>query len=124
MNHRSAHEQRIKTRPRAPRAGNRRREVRYAMTITDQAEADAYFEACVQHTISFGKPRAEAEKIERSNIGYYGGYYDHETMARTQRLFRCAHPIFGGIAEKGPPTPDEALNAGLRAGYDAKRGAR
>lgn len=93
----------------------------YAMSVTDQAEADAYFEACVQHTMSFGKSREEAEKIERSNIGYYGGYYDHETMARTQRLFRCAHPVFGAIAEKGPPTPDEALNAGLRAGYDARR---
>lgn len=69
-----------------------------AMKITEQAEADAYFEACVEHTMRFGHSRERAEEIERANIGYYGGYYDAETMARTQRLFRCAHPLFGVIA--------------------------
>lgn len=84
------------------------------MKITDQIEADAYFEKCVEHTMScFGKTRAEAEKIERANLGYFAGYYDNETRARVERLFHCAHPIFGAIAENGPPTADQALQAGL-----------
>jgi hypothetical protein len=91
-----------------------------AMRMTEQAEADAYFERCVEHTMRFGKSLAEAESIERANLGYFAGYYDAETRARVERLFRCAHPIFGAIAERGQPTAAEALAAGVRA---ASRGA-
>ena len=67
-----------------------------AMTIVDQAEADDYFERCVEHHVrAFGVPRAEAEIIERSNLGYWAGYYDHATRERVERLFNCAHWIFG-----------------------------
>lgn len=84
------------------------------MRITDQAEADAYFEICVQHAMGRGKTRAEAEQIERRNLGYYAGYYDHETRARVEQLFKCAHPVFGSIAQNGPPTPQDAFDAGVR----------
>lgn len=84
-----------------------------AMKIADQAEADAYFERCVEHTMTrFGRPRWEAEEIERANLGYYAGYFDNETRRRVERLFRCGHPIFGKIAAVGAPTPEEALQAG------------
>jgi len=67
-----------------------------AMQITEQAEADKYFELCVEHTMRISqKSRQEAEDIERSNLGYYAGYYDAETMKRVNRLFHCTHPIFG-----------------------------
>ena len=72
-----------------------------AMAITDQEEADVYFEVCMEHCMRFGKSREEAEKIEKENLGYYAGYYNDETMARVNRLFRTRHPIFGNIA----PTP-------------------
>jgi len=94
-----------------------------AMEIRDQAEADTYFEFLVQHNIHWSKKefgtahtRAEAERIERSNLGYYAGYYDHSVRERVERLFRCAHPVFGSIAEKGPPTAEQALEAGLKMG--------
>lgn len=94
-----------------------------AMTITDQAEADAYFAACVEHAMhAFGKEREEAEKVERVNLGYYAGYYDNETRARVERLYRCAHPVFGAIAEKGAPHPDFALLAGVMRGAGIRRG--
>ena len=93
-----------------------------AMQMTDQATADAYFEECVQHCMSHGRSRAEAENIERSNLGYYAGYYDDETRQRVERLFKCAHPIFGKIAENGAPTVKEAFDAGLRKGVRAARG--
>lgn len=91
-----------------------------AMKITDQAEADAYFVVCVEDTMRFGKSRAEAEVIERANLGYYAGYHNTETRARVERLFRCAHPIFGAIADRGEPTLPEAFEVGRRVAPNAK----
>ena len=71
-----------------------------AMKITDQAAADEYFEACVEQTMRHGYPRAEAERIERTNLAYYAGYYDDETRERVERLFRCVHPVFGAISQE------------------------
>lgn len=89
-----------------------------AMKITDQAEADRYFDACVQHCMKHGgHSRERAEAIERSNLGYFAGYYDSETMARVNRLFRTTHPIFGNSV----PTADEAMQAGINM---AKKGGR
>ena len=93
-----------------------------AMKINDQKEADDYFEKCVEHTMSFGRTREEAEGIERENLAYYAGYYDDETRLRVERLFRCAHPIFGKAAN-GTPSPEEAFEMGRRAGNDLKRSA-
>lgn len=72
-----------------------------AMAITDQSEADEYFEACVQHSVhAGGMTREAAEIIERANLGYYAGYYDHETRACVEKLFQCEHPFFGAIGKK------------------------
>ncbi len=90
-----------------------------AMDITDQAEADTYLEALVERNMRFGTiSRFAAEKIERDNLGYFAWHHDVETRLRIERLFRCAHPIFGP-ASKGRPTADEALEAGVRAGKGA-----
>ena len=83
-----------------------------AMKIKDQSEADIYFEECVQHTMRQGKSRAEAEKVERSSLSYYAGYYDAATRERVERLFQCAHPIVGAIAEREQPTPEKAFEMG------------
>lgn len=91
-----------------------------AMKITEQVEADAYFERCVEHTMSFGKGREEAESIERQNLGYFAGYCSHETRHQVERLFRCSHPIFGAIAKVGAPTPEEAFQIGLERGQAAR----
>lgn len=86
-----------------------------AMEITDQAEADAYFEEMVKHCMIFGKTREEAEKIERSNLGYYACYHGDEARERVERLFNCEHPIFGKIKDNGQPTQREALMSGIIA---------
>jgi hypothetical protein len=94
-----------------------------AMELTEQPDADAYFEKCIEHTMRFDKnTRERAESIERANLGYYAGYYSNETRARVERLFHCAHPIFGEIAVKGPPTPEEALAKGIEMGRAAANG--
>ena len=97
------------------------------MEITSQAEADKYFEKLVNHQMMFGvlrHERAEAEQIERSNLGYYAGYYDSETRERVERLFKCAHPVFGAIAANGIPTVKEALAAGVVAAKAGLKMAR
>ena len=84
-----------------------------AMKITDQKEANEYFEECIEHCMSFGKSREQAEDIERQNLGYWAGYYDHETRLRVEKLFSCKHPVFG-LAEDGAPTPEEAFDLGRK----------
>lgn len=100
-----------------------------AMEITDQKEADVYFERLVsdrlgqrnKHVGALGRmSREEAEKIERGNLGYYAGYHGNETRERVERLFKCEHPIFGSIAQRGAPTAEEAFIIGVVA---AKNGS-
>lgn len=93
-----------------------------AMEITDQAEADAYFEKLVIYEMNYHNMRREgAERIQRENLGYYAGFYSAETRERVERLFKCEHPVFGKISEKGQPTPEEAYQTGLKLGKKLKR---
>lgn len=82
-----------------------------AMKMTDASEANDYFEALVEYAMRFGRSREEAEKVERSNLGYYAGYYNLETRLRVERLFGCEHPFFGSAMD-GQPTPGEAFEIG------------
>lgn len=90
-----------------------------AMQITDEADAQQYladYVAYIQQALD-REPRNDnqtAAQIAGINLGYYAGYYDHETRIRVERLFCCAHPIFGGAA-KHEPSRDECLSAGKAA---------
>ena len=88
-----------------------------AMDIDNQADADAYFAALVaRNKEHFGQDEEEAATIHRSNLGYYAGYYDNETRERVEHLFKCAHPLFGAIADKGAPRAKEAFAMGQTCG--------
>ena len=87
-----------------------------AMFIIKQDEADAYFQKCVTHCMGLGNDREEAEEIERDALGYFAGYFSQEVRARVERLFKCKHPVFGAIAENGPPEALQAFEAGFRIG--------
>ena len=63
-----------------------------AMEITDQGKADAYFEECVQHTMSFGKNRAEAEDIERQNPGVLCGLLQQRDPQENREAFSMCAP--------------------------------
>ena len=82
------------------------------MIITDQAEADEYFEALVERSMRSGVRRDEAIRVEKINLGYFAGYCGYETMKRVNRLFRTTHPIFGDVA----PTAEEAFRKGYEIG--------
>ena len=87
-----------------------------AMEITEQDDADQYLEAYIlfiqEHE---GKDRTQAKYLAKTNLGYFAGYGNNEDRKRIERLFKCAHPIFGK-AEEHVPTPEEAFNAGVRMG--------
>jgi hypothetical protein len=97
-----------------------------AMEIVSQWEADAYFDALVDHQMRWSaryrplrQTREEAENHERSNLGYYSGYYSHDVRARVERLFRCVHPMFGSV-QNVTRTPEEIF----QMGQDWARGIR
>lgn len=92
----------------------------YAMQITNEGEALEYLNACIEHTMSFGHSRGEAERIEKANLGYYAGYYDNETRQRVERLFACAHPVFGKASDV-PVDPTAALLSGVVRAVNATR---
>jgi hypothetical protein len=67
-----------------------------AMKVKTEAEAREYFEACVRHNMAASNhTREQAERIERVNISYFAGYFNHATQARVEKLYGAAHPIFG-----------------------------
>src|SRR5579862_9460169 len=95
-----------------------------AMEVAAQEEADKIFDRMVTLCISEKRmPRQRAEKIQRENLGYFAGYHGDETRRRVERLFKCAHPVFGAISENGPPTPKQAFAAGLKMGTKARLAA-
>ena len=90
-----------------------------AMEITDQQEADEFFDSLVSGSMyAFSMSREDTEALVRHNLGYIAGYYDNETRERVERLFKCEHPVFGSIEENGPPTMEAAFQAGLSMGKE------
>jgi hypothetical protein len=89
-----------------------------AMKITDPEDAHQYFTEYVKHIqkyldIDSSDNNMTAEDIAKLNLGYFAGYYDNETRKRVEKLFMCAHPIFGSIKNNGAPTPEEAFKMGF-----------
>jgi hypothetical protein len=92
-----------------------------AMKITEQEDADEYFESLIQYEVDrFGKKREDAISDMKSNLGYYAGYYDRATMIRVEELFGSLHPILGSVKNKDY-TPEELIKMGKDwADSDAK----
>jgi hypothetical protein len=91
-----------------------------AMEIKTRSEAMGYLDAYVafiQKDIDANKfdPDGQtAAEIARHNLGYWAGYYGNDVRRRVEKLFSCAHPIFGSIAKNGIPTSREAFEMGLQ----------
>ncbi|HEV7700512.1 MAG TPA: hypothetical protein VGO43_09825 [Pyrinomonadaceae bacterium] len=93
-----------------------------AMEVQTQEEADEMFGMLVRHSEAWGLTRGKAIEQEKANLGYFAGYCDAETRERVERLFKCKHPFFGAIAEKGPPDPETAFNIGRAIGTAMSKG--
>ena len=96
-----------------------------AMEVSTRAEADAMFERLVKECME-KRPcdRKTAVSIQRQNLGYFAGYYSREVRARVERLYHCAHPIFGPVADNGQPTTEQAFQAGVAAGKAMRKAKR
>jgi hypothetical protein len=99
-----------------------------AMKIESQAEADAYFDECVDHRIRLlsldGKTidKLEAGRLERNDIAYFAGYYSRETRARVEKLFRCEHPYLGSVKDNPQLTQEELFAKGVEIGRRLRKG--
>lgn len=68
------------------------------MVITDQADADQYFNNLVQAMMAeLNLKQDEAESIVRYNIGYYANYYSVEKRERAYELYKTNYPIFPNL---------------------------
>ena len=86
---------------------------------TDKHKAGIFFNAYVDWVRDAnGCSREDAEKIVKSNFGYYSGYFDKKVSDIIYSTYCCEHPIFG----KRPfdISPEDAYLAGLEAGYKYK----
>jgi hypothetical protein len=91
-----------------------------AMEVKTAEEAAEYYEALIDWMMTYWhEDRAKAEGIVKQNLGYFAGYYDHETRLRVEELYNCQHPVFGA-ASAGAPTPEEAFEAGKRMAEESK----
>ena len=84
-------------------------------------EAHEFFKAYVKAVIDENDEvysLEEAERIAKSNLGYWAGYYNEETCVIIYETYRCEHPIFG----KKPfnTSPDVAFKKGYEMGTNSK----
>jgi hypothetical protein len=90
-----------------------------AMKIKTKREATAYFTKLIAIHLE-AKPTDSIERaveVQKSNLGYFAGYYDAATRDRVYKLFKAAHPIFG----TAHPTPEEAFEMGKKWADKSKR---
>ena len=81
-----------------------------AMDLQTSQDAADYLEELIEWAVAeHGQTREEAREIQPTNLGYFAGYYDRETMERVFRIFGAEHPIFG-LANV---TPEQAFQAGV-----------
>lgn len=82
--------------------------------IIDQHEADEYFLALVERNLRIYPEHDldEAIKVEKSNIGYYAGYFSSQTALRMELLFNTQHPILGSAKNYYAMSTEEIIEAG------------
>ena len=81
----------------------------------NKEEAQEFFKEYI-HYISKenGCSLEEAERIAKSNFGYFAGYYDQEVCDIIYSTFECAHPIFGN--KPFSISAEDAYKKGLEIG--------
>jgi len=82
----------------------------------DPAAAAEWFAALVEHHVRLSPkwdsgPHTieEATAMEKSNIGYFAGYYGEAERRKVAEVYGAIHPVFGN---NFAPTAVEALAAG------------
>jgi len=82
-------------------------------------EAQVYFAEYVQHILNVNdkvNTIEEAERIAKSNFGYFAGYYNQKVCDIIYETYQCSHPIFGD--KPFDVSPEEAFQKGLERGRE------
>ena len=61
----------------------------------------------------------EAERIAKSNFGYFAGYYNQKVCDIIYETYQCSHPIFGD--KPFDVSPEEAFKKGLERGRELQK---
>ena len=79
---------------------------------TDKNKASNFFKAYVEHILNTNAIiYDEAERIAKSNLGYFAGYCNKETIDIIYETYQCSHPIFGD--KPYDVSPQEAFEKGM-----------
>lgn len=90
--------------------------IHFAVT-GEKEKAQEWFNLLVQDLMLRGEKEytiEEAERITRSNIGYFAGYYGESERRAVAEVYGAMHPIFGNDFS---PTGSKALEAGKRLAH-------
>ena len=84
---------------------------------TNQEEARNFFKLYIEHIYKNNDDvhtLDEAERIAKSNFGYFAGYYNQEVCDIIYKTYQCTHPVFGD--KPFEVDPEEAYKKGLEMG--------
>lgn len=93
----------------------------YALNLAknDKQEAQNFFKAYVKYILEDNdkvNTIEEAERIAKSNFGYFAGYYNQEVCDIIYETYQCSHPIFGD--KPFSVSAEDAYKKGLEVGHD------
>lgn len=86
---------------------------------TNKQEAQNFFKQYIQYILEDNdkvNTIEEAERIAKSNFGYYAGYFNQEVCDIIYKTYQCSHPIFGD--KPFAVSPEEAYQKGLEIGRE------
>ena len=85
----------------------------------NKKEAQEFFKQYIQFILEDNdkvNTLKEAERIAKSNFGYFAGYYSQEVCDIIYKTYQCSHPIFGD--KPFEVDPEEAYKKGLERGRE------
>ncbi len=81
----------------------------------NKEEAQEFFKEYINYiSKENGCSLEEAERIAKSNFGYFAGYYNQEVCDIIYKTYQCSHPIFGD--KPFSVSAEDAYKKGLEIG--------
>ena len=80
----------------------------------DGNRCQAFLTSYVEYIVSESNSNvAEAERIAKSNLGYFAGYYNSKVYETINKAYGAVHPVFGG--NPFDISPEEVYRKALEA---------
>ena len=91
----------------------------FELAKENKNEAQEFFKQYIQFILEDNNKVntiEEAERIAKSNFGYFAGYYTQVVCDIIYETYQCSHPIFGD--KPFDISPEEAYRKGLERGRE------